>query len=46
MVCYSNKPINRKEDIPTNSQKMYIWKMLVESTKPNIEKVNNDKNEK
>src|SRR5699024_3541003 len=34
------KPIRRKEQTPTNSQKIYIWSRLGEITSPNMEKVN------
>ena len=33
-----------QEETPTNSQKIYIWKMFVATTNPNMEKLNNDKN--
>ena len=36
--------LRENELTPTNSQKIYIWKILVAITSPSIAKLNNDKN--
>jgi hypothetical protein len=37
--------MRRKELTPTNSQKIYIWKILVARTNPSIEKLKRERNE-